>query len=199
MRWAFQPLGNNRYAVFNYLSGLALSDGGPHPAPLRQQPYTAAASQQWVANLIADPGPVNNGVYALTNVRSVENAAVQGASTANGADVTHVAPQGATSEQWRLQSRPGGYWWIVNVNSGKCLRLETADANPGTRLEQWTCDTSNRQQWTLRRHADTRYGLVSRQSGLAVALTGGAQSALEQQPYRGGENAERVWALRPVN
>ncbi len=196
MRWAFQPLANGRFAIFNYLSGLAVTDSGPHPAPLRQENHTGAATQEWIVTRLADTPPANNAVFYLTSVDNAENAEVP--NTTAGTDVVHNPAHTGTSQRWKLEARTGGYWRIRNVASNLCLRTEIDNTTPGTRLEQWTCDSGTRQQWTLRRHADTRYGLVNRSSGLAMSLTDGAGSSLEQWPYLGGQSPRLVWALRPV-
>ncbi|MEV6522318.1 RICIN domain-containing protein [Longispora sp. NPDC051575] len=199
MRWAFRPVGSGKVAIFNYLTGYAVTDGGAYPASLVQQPYTGATNQQWTLNEIADPGPQPATNYYLTSASNGDSAAVVGGSTSSGAQVTHLARQNVASQKWKLVAVTGGYWRIVNVNSNLCLRPVSGGTTAGALLEQWTCGTATSQQWTLVRTADTRYGLVNRASGLAVReVDNGTASILEQRPFLGGSSDETVWGLVPA-
>ncbi len=196
MRLAYLPVGSGQYAIFDWLSGLALTVSGAYPTPVQQQPYTGAANQKWVFNRITDPGPVNNGVYYLQGINNLDNAEVAGASTASGALITHAAPSGATSQRWKLQAS-GSYWKLLNVNSNLCLDLVSASTAAGIGVRQATCAAATRQEWTLRRVADGTYFLVNRYSGKTLTMTAGAGSTLNQQTVA-GDNRDLIWALRPV-
>jgi hypothetical protein len=196
MRFAYLPVGSGQYAIFDWLSGLALTVTGAYPAPIQQQVYTGASNQKWIFNRITDPGPVNNGVYYLQGIGNLENAQVADASTVSGALINHAAPSGAASQRWKLQAS-GSYWKLLNVNSNLCLDLVAASTSVGTQVRQATCATGTRQEWTLRRVADGTYFLVNHYSGKVLNMTTGSLSTLNQQTIT-GDNRSLIWALRPV-
>ncbi|EME60094.1 RICIN domain-containing protein [Amycolatopsis decaplanina] len=199
MRWAFQPLGNGRVAIFNYLTGYAVTDGGAYPAPLVQQPYTGAANQQWTLNPVADPGPKAGVKYYLAVATNGNSAAVVDGSSSAGAKITNVARQNDNGQKWRLTDAGGGYWKISNERSGQCLRPVSGSTAEGAQLEQTHCGSATNQQWKLLQSADMRYGLVNRASNLAVRqVNNGTASLLEQRPFLGGRSDETVWALVPA-
>jgi pectinesterase len=80
---------------------------------------------------------------------------VAGASTANGALLQQAAcVPGARHQLW-LMNRPCGpncYVNWINLNSGKCLDLQSAPSRiNGTTVVQWDCDDANRttQRWQV--------------------------------------------------
>ncbi|GAA3113537.1 RICIN domain-containing protein [Streptosporangium carneum] len=204
MRFAYLPTGANTYAIFDWLSGLALTAGGAYPSPITQQTYTGATNQQWVFNQVTDAAPVNNGVYYLQGRGSRDNAEPAGASTASGALITHNAPSGATSQRWQLQAT-GSYWKLVNVNSSKCLDLVSAGTSNGVQIRQATCGSATSQQWTLKRVADGTFFLVNRFSGKVLATPAGSGTTLDQQTITGNTDSgagvvadNEIWYLNPV-
>ncbi|WP_185949449.1 RICIN domain-containing protein [Microbispora sp. KK1-11] len=204
MRFAYLPVGTNTYAIFDWLSGLALTATGSYPSPVTQQTYTGATNQQWVFNQVTGIAPVNNSVYYLQGRGSRDNAEPVGGSTASGTLVTHNPPSGATSQQWRLQAT-GSYWNLVNVNSAKCLDLVSAGTANGVQIRQATCGTATSQQWTLRRVADGTFYLVNRFSSKVLDSPPGSGTTLEQQTITGNTDGslgivagDQIWHLNPA-
>ncbi|GAA3015046.1 RICIN domain-containing protein [Streptosporangium longisporum] len=204
MRFAYLPTGGNTFAIFDWLSGLALTAGGAYPAPVTQETYTGAANQKWVFNQVTGIAPVNNSVYYLRGLGSRDNAEPAGGSTVSGALVTHNAPSGATSQRWQLQAT-GSYWKLMNVNSSKCLDLVSASTSNGVQIRQATCGSANSQQWTLKRVADGTFYLVNRHSGKVLDLPPGSGTTLDQQTITGNTDSglgivagNQIWYLDPV-
>jgi len=197
MRWAFQSLGNGKVAIFNYLTGYAITEGGSYPAPLVQQPYTGAANQQWKLSPVADAGPKDGKKYYLANTSNGNSASVVNGSTSSGALLDNTGRQDDASQKWKLVAA-GAYWRIENDKSGRCMRPVGGSKKDGAQLEQADCGSSSNQQWKLVKTADMMYGLVNRDSGLAVRqVNNGTASVLEQRPFLGGTSHETVWALIP--
>ncbi|MER7213365.1 RICIN domain-containing protein [Streptosporangium sp. NPDC000239] len=204
MRFAYLQTGTNTYAIFDWLSGLALTAGGAYPAAVTQQTYTGAANQQWVFNQVTDASPVNGTSYYLNGFASHDNVEPAGGSTASGALVTHNAPSGATSQRWTLQAS-GSYWKLVNVNSAKCLDLVTASTTNGTQIRQATCGSGTSQQWTLQRVADGTFYLVNRYSAKVLDAPSGSGTTLDQQTITGNNDSgagviagNEIWYLNQV-
>ncbi|MGC5011817.1 RICIN domain-containing protein [Streptosporangium sp. DT93] len=204
MRFAYLQTGTNTYAIFDWLSGLALTAGSAYPAPVTQETYTGATNQQWVFNQVTGITPTNNSVYYLQGLGSRDNAEPVGGSTASGALVTHSAPTTATSQRWQLQAT-GSYWKLVNVNSSKCLDLVTASTSNGIQIRQATCGSANSQQWTLKRVADGTFYLVNRHSSKVLDLPPGSGTTLDQQTITGNTDSglgivagNQIWYLNPV-
>ncbi|MEV4095085.1 RICIN domain-containing protein [Streptosporangium saharense] len=204
MRFAYLQTGTNTFAIFDWLSGLALTAGSAYPAAVTQETYTGAANQQWVFNQVTDASPVNGTSYYLHGFASHDNVEPVGGSTASGTLVTHNAPSGATSQRWTLQAS-GTYWKLVNVNSAKCLDLVTASTTNGTQIRQATCGSATSQQWTLRRVADGTFYLVNRYSGKVLDAPAGSGTTLDQQTITGNNDSgagvvagTEIWYLNQI-
>ncbi|MER6959899.1 RICIN domain-containing protein [Streptomyces sp. NPDC000618] len=57
--------------------------------------------------------------------------------------------QGTSRQQWRLVQVAGGYYTIVNRNSGKVLDVANRSSAGGAGVLQWTDRGSTNQQWVL--------------------------------------------------
>jgi hypothetical protein len=207
MRWALQPTIGGRFAIINYLSGLALTGVQPGDTLQRQQPYTGALDQQWNLEPTAEVAPAAGSTYTLTS-RYAKN--LQVTDSVSGTNASYGDLTGALNQQWRLQAgSAAGRFKVVNRSSNLCLRPETSTATAGVKVEQFTCTTNANQEWTIRRYADTRYGLINRTTGLAIAMVNeDAGTGITQEPYQGGEGrlggqvagtqVNRVWGFTKI-
>ncbi|MGA5761610.1 RICIN domain-containing protein [Nonomuraea bangladeshensis] len=119
--------------------------------------------------------PVANGVYILASASSGKCVNVSGSGTGNGAVLTQVACDAASSaQQFRVVAQNGAYG-LVNVNSGRCVDVPDNSPGSGVQLWQWTCGGSTNQTWTLTPStvAD-RFLVRSAQSGLCVSNKDGS-------------------------
>ena len=97
-----------------------------------------------------------------------------------GSAITHAAPGTATTQRWKLTAQ-GAYWQLTNSANSLCASNNNV-ATAGITWTLPTCSsTATSQQWRLRRVADGRYMLVNRFSNLALTMTDGAGSGLQQQ------------------
>jgi len=70
------------------------------------------------------------------------------AANANGAYVVQGAATGAASQQWDFVDVGGGYFKIVNRQSGKALDNASALVNGGW-VSQWSVGNGYQQQWRI--------------------------------------------------
>jgi len=74
---------------------------------------------------------------------------VNGPSTADGAKVTLWVSEGSNNQQWLPVSEGGGYYHFVSRYSGKCLDVPNASTVDSIQLQQWTCNGSGAQSFSL--------------------------------------------------
>jgi hypothetical protein len=180
MRWGYLPHSDGSFSIMNWLNGLALTQTTSTSSLVDQQVYTGAANQRWTFTALADPAPiVSNSVYYASALSSRETIASP-AGAVVGSAVTHAAAGTATTQQWRLTA-VGSFWQLKNIANNLCVS-NNQSSTVNLALTLATCGTTLQgQQWTLRRVANARYMLVNRFSNLALTMTDGAGSALQQQ------------------
>ncbi|GGK29813.1 hypothetical protein GCM10010124_23160 [Pilimelia terevasa] len=192
-RWAYLPHTDGSFSILNWLTGLALTQGRPDKPLVKQQVYSGAANQRWHVKRIADPAPLgSSGTYHLAALSS-RDAVSAPAPSLPGTVVTHSPRSNATSQQWRLTAR-GQYWQLKLSSTALCVSNNRATTVGGELTLRPCAITGTDQQWSLTRIADGRYQLVNRLSGLAMAMTDGDLSALQQQPAD-AKNRAQVFAL----
>jgi hypothetical protein len=180
MRWGYLPHSDGSFSVLNWLTGLALTQGDSTTSLVDQQVYTGNANQRWTFTKIADPAPIaTNSTYYVSALSNRETVASPAAGVV-GSAITHAAPGTATTQRWKLVAQ-GAYYQLVNGANALCASNNNV-ATAGITLTLRTCSsTLTGQQWKLRRVADGRYMLVNRFSNLALTMTDGAGSGLQQQ------------------
>ena len=114
-----------------------------------------------------------SGYYRLTARHSGKAVAVQGASTANAADVIQWTYGGtATNDEWQLVDLGTGYHRIVNRNSGKVLNVAGASTASGANVDQWSWASANQQQWQVVDLGNGYHRLTARHSGKVLNVAG---------------------------
>lgn len=76
---------------------------------------------------------------------------VAGLSSADGVRVQQWAWKGALDQVWDVTSVGGGYFKIINANSGKCIEMILSD-----HAEQWAYESGTTQQWQFVDSTHTR-------------------------------------------
>ena len=74
---------------------------------------------------------------------------VNGVSTADGAVVHLWGNVGGANQQWLPVSEGSGYYHFVSRNSGKCLDVPSASTADSVQLQQWTCNGTGAQSFSL--------------------------------------------------
>lgn len=92
------------------------------------------------------------------------------------------------------------YYRLVSVRSGKAVDVNAFSTADGTRIQQWTDQSTVNQQWRLRATGDGYYTLVNRNSGKVLGIAGGsrAQSAAAEQ-QTDSSSASQQWRIEDVS
>lgn len=115
--------------------------------------------------------------------------------SANVIGATAGAPRLLTDAQFagKLDTKPlkNGRYQVVAVHSGKCLQVAGGSKKNGAKIQQWSCDAVEQQQFDLKHLGEGFYKLANVLSGKAVevadsSVTDGAD--VQQWAYSGGEH-----------
>jgi len=197
MRWTLHPLGGDVYGVLNTMTGLAITDAGAHPEPLRQQPFTAAGTQRWQLRPVA----LANGVYRIRSEVGGHDLDVTNCQTQDGADV-RIWNRIVTSpcQRWRVTSVAGGnVFSIVDGNSGKAVRVGGCSAADATAVDLRPYANLSCEQWRIEALSSNAYKIIGVGSGKSLDVAGcspapGADVII--WPFHGG-SCQR-WYFDPV-
>ncbi|MDT0571883.1 RICIN domain-containing protein [Streptomyces sp. DSM 3412] len=92
------------------------------------------------------------------------------------------------------------YYRLVSVRSGKVLDVSSFSTADGTRIQQWTDQSTANQQWKLKPAGDGYYELVNRNSGKVLGIAGNSTAAkapAEQQTDSSATSQE--WRIDDVS
>ncbi|GAA4127061.1 hypothetical protein GCM10022416_01390 [Actinomadura keratinilytica] len=122
--------------------------------------------------------------YRLVGADSGKCLAVEGASTADGADVVQRACDGGAWQDWKFVHQGNGYYTLVNVNTlgdpktAECLEVADAATAAGANVRQGQCDPgAAHQSWKVVSIApDGKFGyrLIAQHSGMVAEPEGGS-------------------------
>ncbi len=76
---------------------------------------------------------------------------VSNRSREDGAPVQQYRWGDQENQKWQIASLGGGFFRIVNLNSGKCLDVRNKNSNDGAEIHQWQCNGDRSQAWRLGR------------------------------------------------
>jgi len=112
--------------------------------------------------------------YQFVSVRSGNALDVAGADNADGVRIQEEKrAAGAASQQWQVKPVDGGYYQVVNHNSGKVLGVRRGAPAPAN-VEQQSDTGSADQQWKLSDAGGGAVKIVSRGSGMVLGVTDGS-------------------------
>ncbi len=142
------------YNIVNVNSGLCLDDyqwSTDLGASLDQwQCGDGQANQQWQLT------SVGNGIYQVSNGHVAMSWNVTGGvgATANSTPIQLWSYSGDSNEEWTAvllstDSNGNGVYKFVAQNSGLCLDVPSASMSGGQQLDQYSCNGSNAQAFTL--------------------------------------------------
>ena len=103
------------------------------------------------------------------------------------------------AQQFTLQTVPGGYHAIINVNSGKCLDVAAYVMTAGARVQQYTCNGGANQNWIIADGGGGTYRFVARHSGKVLEVTGGGTAdgtVVSQNDWKSAANQQ--FKLKPA-
>jgi len=149
--------------------------------PTDQRQFTIYQDQFRIASSYAEAEPNNwgnlptfNGNYRIMARHSGKAVVVQGASTADGADVIQYTYGGSNAnDEWTITDIGGGYSKILNRHSGKALVVESASTADGADVIQWTYGGSNtNDEWKIESVGSGYYRIINRNSGKVLNVSG---------------------------
>jgi chitinase len=121
-------------------------------------------------------GGTFSGWYKIVDRNSTKVAAVQSASTSNGAAVILYTFGTAQNDQWSLVATDSGYYKIVNRKSGLVMAVQSASTASGAAVIQWSFGSAQNDQWKPVALSGGYYKLVNRHSGLVLDVKAGGTS-----------------------
>jgi hypothetical protein len=165
-------------AVFHRIKGEIGGGTGPSPTPT--------------------PTPTPGGLagyYKMIARHSGKAVVVQGASTADGANVFQWTFGGtARNDEWEVRGLGGGYHRIINRHSGKDLVVQSASTAEGANIFQFTYGgTNTNDEWAIVPVGSGYYRITNRHSGKSAEVAGGGTADgtnVDQRTYAGANHQE---------
>ena len=116
-----------------------------------------------------------SGYYRVTARHSGKDMVVQGASSADGADIIQYTYGGSsTNDEWELRSIGSGYYRVINRLSGKDMVVQSASTAEGADIVQYTYGGSKtNDEWAIVSVGSGSYRLTNRLSGKSAEVVGG--------------------------
>nr|WP_042192985.1 RICIN domain-containing protein [Kibdelosporangium sp. MJ126-NF4] len=135
------------YSVTSANSGKCVDARGAATAngtAVQQYACNNSGSQQWQFQ------PTSNGFHRV-NSRNVTTQVwdVSDVSTADSAPIHLWAYGGGNNQQWQAVEEAGGAYHFVSRHSGKCLDVPGASTADSQQLQQYTCNNTAAQSFTL--------------------------------------------------
>jgi hypothetical protein len=145
---AAPPATGTLFTVVSGNSGKCLDAAAASTAngtAVQQYACNSTTAQQWELLPGADAG-----YYVIVNNNGPQPAIdVDGPSTATGAKIHLWSNGGWSSEEWQPVLQSSGAYHFVSHYSGLCLDVPSASTADGTQLQQYTCNGTSAQSWTL--------------------------------------------------
>ena len=134
-------------------------------------------AQKW-SFLPADETPPSECVLQIFSAQDHSQMwDVSGASLDNGTVVQTYKSNHTGCQYWKMQSAGNGYYYIMNLQSGKVLDVSNGQMKTGARVQQWASDTKVPQQkWKFvpTGRYDGSYYIEAYNTGLRLAVSGGS-------------------------
>ncbi len=122
----------------------AAAAGTADGTAVQQYTCNGTSAQQWKFQA------TSGGDYQVDNFNNTAEAwDVTDVSTADSAPIQLWSYSNGANQQWQPVQESGGTYHFVNLNSGKCLDVPGASTADGARLEQFTCNGSAAQSFSL--------------------------------------------------
>ena len=134
-------------------------------------------------------------IRSRINSASVLN--VASSSKSNAGNVNLYATTRAKNQRFTIEP-VGGYYKIINVNSGKALDVKSAKSANGTNIQQYTWNATKAQLWKIQLNTDGSVTLVSAVNNTKVIDISGAKTAngTNAQLYTSnGTNAQKFFLV----
>ena len=146
----------------------SVANGGP----ISQQNWQSIPNQKWMLLETS----VGSGIYKIFNMNTKKVMEVSNSSMVNGGLVQQWSYVGIACQEWRVVATDGGYFKLLNRQSGRALTVPYPTSQTGIQLQQYTDNTSLNQQWAFDEvtplTSGSNYSITARHSGKAMNPTG---------------------------
>lgn len=159
-------IAENRYCIMSKLGTMLDCAGGSFKSGANVQMYTMnyTAAQEWRFEKIvvsaALERQMEEGCYNIL-MGNLQMAAAQN-SGASGANIRLENKAENGNQAFRLEKQSDGWYMLRNVNSGKYLDVDNANARPGTNLKQFNKNSSNAQKFKFYSAGNGQYYIKSK-------------------------------------
>ena len=129
-------------------SGKCLDAAGASSAngtAVQQYTCNSTTAQQWELLPATDAGYF----VIVNNIAPQPAIDINGPSTASGAQIHLWTNGGWSSEEWQPVQESSGAYHFVSHYSGLCLDVPAASTADGVQLQQYACNGTGAQAWTL--------------------------------------------------
>lgn len=192
-QWDFTYVGNSLYEIKNANSGKCVdlkAGGTANGTVIQQYACNQGSNQRFKVT------GLGNGQYQIVPSATTRAVEIAGASTADGAKTDIWDNTSANNQKWTLEQVSyapnvvNGTYRFISVNSNKCIDLPNSSTSPGQALQQWTCNSTNAQNFTVTHVSDGYYKLVNVASGLPMSVRDFSSSgtAIEQNNAYDSDN-----------
>ncbi|MEW9552803.1 RICIN domain-containing protein [Nonomuraea sp. NPDC050783] len=139
----------------------------------------------------------SNGAYQLVNAGSGLCAAVPGAATGDGVQLTQTTCAQTPGQIFTLTAT-GSAYRLTAQHSGKCTGIRDASTSAGKAVQQETCTGATSQTWHLTTNAGT-YRIANTNSGKCLNVKDNATTTGAPLQQNSCDSATtKQWALRPT-
>jgi len=142
------PVSGTWYTAVNGNSGKCLDAAAGATAngtAVQQYACNGTTAQEWEFLPATDAG-----YYVIVDNNAPQPAIdVAGPSTSNGALIHLWSNGGWSSQEWQPVQESSGTYHFVSHYSGLCLDVPSASTADGVQLQQYTCNSTGAQSWTL--------------------------------------------------
>nr|WP_315521785.1 RICIN domain-containing protein [Olegusella massiliensis] len=155
------------------------------------------AAQGWM--LTKTSFAPHEGFYEIAStVSSTLRLAVNGASSANAANVVMAADNNQAGQMWWLKSVGNGWYSLVNCNSLKVLDIKGGSSASGANVQQYVSNNSAAQKWRFKMG---EYGLrIVSALGTVLDVAGGkTASGTNVDAYRSNDSAAQGWRFQKTS
>jgi hypothetical protein len=138
--------------------------------------------------------------YVLVNRNSGKALDVNGASTADGAQLIQWTRTNTTNQQFQFVDSGGGYYRLRARHSGKDVEVAGLSTADGAGIQQWSDWNGSNQQWQLADSAGGYVRLINRNSGKVLEVQNAStadRGNIVQYTDWGGNNQQ--WQLVQVD
>jgi hypothetical protein len=122
----------------------AYFSGTTNGTSVQQYTCNGTFAQQWIFTA------TDSGYYRVaTRNAATEVWDVTGGSSADGTKIVLWASNGGTNQQWKPVLVAGSFYKLVARNSGKCLDVNQSSTANFVQLQEWTCNGTSAQSFSL--------------------------------------------------